>query len=601
MNEHKEIAGASRWPWHWLILFSALLVTAAALAFWGKPGHGLSSFGDFAELGCLVVAAVFTIRNALSSRGASRVFWSFSAAGIVLWLAGVAQWTEYEIFLRKPLPQMPIGDILLFLKLVPMVAALAAEPQTQLTGRFRVLGFLDLSFLLVYWFYFYALWVIPYRYVTYNEGIYNSHFNTIDTLGHILFTIVLGISALRAQGAWRTLYRLYWASFALYTLSSAIANVAIDNGKYYSGGFYDLPLLTAVAGIALFAVLGEQLRFSSLPSVLSREDRSSRVVELFPSRIGMLATLSTPIVGLALASSAGITDKIGRFRVLTTLFAILILSLLLFVKQDFLSRDHVRSFRVASLAYADLTMSHERLLQTEKLASLGRVVARVAGEVKKAMRVTQDSSVYLMTAPGASSVAQGTAEKILTQANRMDALLDNMLGFACESPLEITTADVSQLLSAAVGLTRASRGAVVHIGTRSEGEIPKVAADPSRILQVFVQVIGNALDAMEGSISGSLSITLRLVREQVEIEFADTGTGLSEPDHVFEPFYTTKSVGKGIGLGLSTCYGIVHQHHGVISCRNRDGGGSVFTVRLPIAHVAASTSRATYLAAVEGK
>jgi signal transduction histidine kinase len=66
----------------------------------------------------------------------------------------------------------------------------------------------------------------------------------------------------------------------------------------------------------------------------------------------------------------------------------------------------------------------------------------------------------------------------------------------------------------------------------------------------------------------------------VEIEFADRGIGLQEPERVFDPFYTTKAVGKGIGLGLSTCYGIVRQHGGDISCRNRAGGGAVFTVRL---------------------
>jgi signal transduction histidine kinase len=68
----------------------------------------------------------------------------------------------------------------------------------------------------------------------------------------------------------------------------------------------------------------------------------------------------------------------------------------------------------------------------------------------------------------------------------------------------------------------------------------------------------------------------------VEAEFADTGIGLQEPEHVFDPFYTTKEVGKGIGLGLSTCYGIVRQHQGDITCSNRSGGGAIFTVSLPV-------------------
>jgi signal transduction histidine kinase len=567
-----------QWNRLWLLAFSVVLLTSGALAIWGKPGYALSAFSDLAELGCLVIAAVFMIRNAFASHGASRVFWSFSAIGMVFWIAGVVQWTEYEIFLRQPPPQTPLGDTLLFLKLVPLVAALAAEPQTEPTGRFRIFGFLDLSFLLVYWFYFYAVWVIPYRYVVSDEALYSDHFNSIDTLGHIIFVVVLGMAALRARGGWRTLYRIYWVSFASYTLFANIANVAIDQKKYYSGSLYDLPLHAAVAGIAYFAILGGKLH---LPAVLpGPKSRSSRVLVLLPSRIAMLATLSTPVIGFALLSSAGVPDKIRHFRILTTLLVMLILSLLLFVKQDLLNADLIQSLRLASRAYTSLSSTHQRLLQFEKLASLGQVVARMANEVRKSMDATLKSSSALITDSAAGSATRSMAEKITSQATRTNALLDNMLSFACESPLVITPIDPRQLLSAAIGLTRVGGYAQVQLENGSEGTIPKVAADANRILQVFVQVIGNAADAMQDLDSRSLLITLRVVDQQVEIEFADRGIGLQEPERVFDPFYTTKAVGKGIGLGLSTCYGIVRQHGGDISCRNRAGGGAVFTVRL---------------------
>jgi signal transduction histidine kinase len=600
--EHR-VAGQDppQWSRLWLILFSAVLLIAFFVALWGKPGYALSAFGDLAELGFLLAAAAFMVRNAYASHGASRIFWSFSAAGIVVWIAGAAQWTEYEIFLRVPPPQTPLGDTLLFLKLVPLVAALAAEPQTELTGRFRIFGFLDLSFLLVYWFYFYAIWVIPYRYVVHEEGLYSFHFNTIDSFGHIIFITVLGIAALRAQGTWRSLYRLYWAAFALYTLSSTIANVAIDEGKFYSGGLYDLPVLASVAGIAYFAILGGKLPLRSAPSLLpGGYSRSSRALILLPARIAMLATLSTPVIGFALLGSAGVSDRIGHFRVLTTLLAMLILTLLLSLKQDLLSSDLIRSLREASRAYASLSSTHQRLLQIEKLASLGHVVARVANEVKKAMAATLNSSSALITDASAGSATRSMAEKIVSQAHRTDVLLNNMLSFACESPLEIAPVDLRQLLSAAIGLTRAGRNAHLQLEIKSEGTIPKVAADSSRILQVFLQIIGNAVDAMEEMSSGSLFITMRAVNQQVEVEFADSGIGLHEPERVFDPFYTTKAVGKGIGLGLSTCYGIVRQHSGDIACRNRAGGGAIFTVSLPVVSEEVSGIGLPNFAPVEG-
>lgn len=603
-SETTEHRAPSQVTPHWsrlgLILLSAFLLIAFFVALWGKPGYALSAFGDLAELGLLLVAAASMVRNTYASRGASRIFWAFSAAGIVLWIAGAVQWTEYEIFLRTPPPQTPLGDTLLFLKLVPLVAALAAEPQTELTRRFRIFGFLDLSFLLVYWFYFYAIWVIPYRYVVHEEGTYSFHFNTIDALGHIIFTAVLGIAALRAQGAWRTFYRLYWASFALYTLSSTIANVAIDEGKYYSGGPYDIPILTAVAGIAYFAILGGKLSESSAPSPLPGSyPTSSRALILLPARIAILATLSTPVIGFALLGSASVSGPIGHFRVLTTLLAMLILTLLLSLKQDLLSSDLISSLREASRAYASLSSTHQRLLQTEKLASLGQVVARVANEVKKAMAAALNSALALIS-DAAGSSTRTMAEKIVTQAHRTDALLNNMLSFACESPLEISPVDLHQLLSAAIGLTRVGKNTHLQLEIKSEGTIPDVAADSSRILQVFLQIIGNAVDAMEDMSSGSLLITLREVNRHVEVEFADSGIGMQEPERVFDPFYTTKAIGKGIGLGLSTCYGIVRQHNGDISCQNRAGGGAVFTVSLPVANAEASDIGLPHFAPVEG-
>jgi len=567
----------------WLILFASVLLLAFFVALWGKPGYALSVFGDLAELGFLLVAVAFMIRNVFLSQGATRIFWSFFAAGIFLWIVGVLQWTEYELILRTPRPQTPIGDVLLFLKLVPLFAALAAEPHIELPRRFRIFGFLDLSFLMVYWFYFYAIWVIPYRYVEHEEGLYSFHFDTIDSFGHIIFIAVLGIVALRAQGAWRTLYRLCFVAFALYGISSTLANVAIDEGKYYSGGLYDLPLLASVAGIAYFAVLGSTLPLqsaSSLPPDASAE--SSRTLVLLPARIAMLATLSTPVIGFALLGSATVSYRIGHFRVLTTLLAMLILTLLLSLKQDLLSSDLLRSLREASLAYASLSSTHQRLLQTEKLASLGQVVARVANEVKKAMTATLHASSTLMFDAPPGSATHSMAEKIVNQSNRTDALVNSMLSFACESPLEITPVDLHQLLSAAIGLARVGRNSHLRLDIKSEGIIPKVAADSSRILQVCLQIIGNAVEAMEEMDSGALLITLHKVGQCVEVEFADSGIGLQDPERVFDPFYTTKEVGKGIGLGLSTCYGIVRQHHGDITCRNRPGGGAIFAVSLPV-------------------
>ena len=105
--------------------------------------------------------------------------------------------------------------------------------------------------------------------------------------------------------------------------------------------------------------------------------------------------------------------------------------------------------------------------------------------------------------------------------------------------------------------------------------------DPNQLLQVFYHLISNAVDAMEATRGGVLLIRTLREKGNVIIEFSDTGPGMSEPDKVFDPFYTTKPVGKGTGLGLSICYGVMQEHGGRILGFNRPEGGCTFRLELP--------------------
>jgi signal transduction histidine kinase len=100
-------------------------------------------------------------------------------------------------------------------------------------------------------------------------------------------------------------------------------------------------------------------------------------------------------------------------------------------------------------------------------------------------------------------------------------------------------------------------------------------------MQVFFNIVTNAIDAMAEIGGGKLAIRTQRDRGNVVVLFADTGPGIREPHRVFDPFYTTKPVGKGTGLGLSICYGIVEEHGGKIICYNGQPGGAVFRVELP--------------------
>jgi signal transduction histidine kinase len=101
-------------------------------------------------------------------------------------------------------------------------------------------------------------------------------------------------------------------------------------------------------------------------------------------------------------------------------------------------------------------------------------------------------------------------------------------------------------------------------------------------LQVCLHVTNNALHALTET-GGTLTVTAGLEDSLVVLEFSDNGPGMQEPDRVFDPFYTTRPVGQGPGLGLSVCYGIIQEHNGKITCRNRSEGGAIFRIELPVA------------------
>jgi two-component system NtrC family sensor kinase len=171
--------------------------------------------------------------------------------------------------------------------------------------------------------------------------------------------------------------------------------------------------------------------------------------------------------------------------------------------------------------------------------------------------------------------------KIGHYASRTNVLVESMLSFARETPPQKISLNVNALVERALSLSRAAKNCGIRGNLELDPEIPSVYADPGQLLQVFMHVISNAVDAMEGLTDNEFRISTKLSGDRVIIEFADSGTGLRDLERVFEPFYSTKAVGKGTGLGLSTCYGIVHSHGGEITCRNRPAQGAIFTVALP--------------------
>ena len=114
-------------------------------------------------------------------------------------------------------------------------------------------------------------------------------------------------------------------------------------------------------------------------------------------------------------------------------------------------------------------------------------------------------------------------------------------------------------------------------------DLPLVMGDDNHLLQVFLHLLNNAIDAVQEVGGGEIVVRTQARDDQVVVEVSDTGPGIIEPARVFDPFYTTKPLGQGTGLGLSACYGIIQQHEGTIECENLSPRGAVFRVSLRLA------------------
>ncbi len=156
------------------------------------------------------------------------------------------------------------------------------------------------------------------------------------------------------------------------------------------------------------------------------------------------------------------------------------------------------------------------------------------------------------------------------------------MSFARQVPVERTLLDINTVVANAVQLRNLDlHDSTVKIELELESVLPGVRGDGNQLMQVFFNIISNAVDAMEGTEKGVLTIKTFRNRGNVVVLFTDTGPGMKEAHRVFDPFYTTKPVGKGTGLGLSICFGIMQEHGGKIFCYNGQRGGAVFRVELP--------------------
>lgn len=255
--------------------------------------------------------------------------------------------------------------------------------------------------------------------------------------------------------------------------------------------------------------------------------------------------------------------------------------------------DNANLYESIHTAYQELKEAQEQVVRTEKLASLGKLAASIAHEINNPLAAVLTYIRLMMKLMDKNRFKAERLEDISRYLTTMESeiarcgeIVANLLAFSRQSRIHMQDHSIEEIIEKTMVLIAHDLGMKNIRSIREiEAGLPKVCCDFKQIQQVLLNIIGNASEAMaEG---GDLTVAAKSSATSgfVDIVVSDTGQGIPEDElkNIFEPFYTTKEEGKGVGLGLSVAYGIIARHKGTIEVQSEPGKGAAFKVSLPIA------------------
>ena len=237
-------------------------------------------------------------------------------------------------------------------------------------------------------------------------------------------------------------------------------------------------------------------------------------------------------------------------------------------------------------------LMNEQVIETGKLASIGELAAGIAHEINNPVAIMVEEAGWIQDLLEEEDFARSenldeferALRQINTQGKRCKEITHKLLSFARKTDARLQEFSINDLIEEVVGLSeQRAKYAKVTITPQLDANLPTIQASPSEMQQVFLNLINNAVDAMERQ-GGEIVVATRREKNQLVIEVRDTGPGIppANLDRIFDPFYTTKPVGKGTGLGLSICYGIIKKMGGDISVDSTMDEGTTFVIKIPV-------------------
>jgi nitrogen-specific signal transduction histidine kinase len=569
----------------WISLLMALVLAQTAASLCMSRGEALTVASDIIQGTLLLVATAAFLPNTARSRWPTfhmRLFWILMAAGMLFWLTYQGMWNYFEVIKRQDVPNPFLGDIVLFLHLVPMIAALAVLPHLREDEREERIRMLDFTLLFTWWVFIYIYAVVAWQTVQVEESAYSANFNFVYLTEKLVLLVTLAILAWNTGGGWRRLYVQLLGAGALYASSSYVANWAIGHKIYYSGSIFDIPLSVSIAWMGAIPLLA--LRYN-----LSDSRPAKLVLGVWITRLSMAALFSLLWTAMHSELDPQLPPPVKVFRINASLLTMVVMGIVVFWRQRLLRAELSTFLDKSRSSFNDLKAVQEKLIQSEKLASLGQLVGGAAHEINNPLTAMLGYS-DLLSASNLPAEEQVQAAQIGEQVRRTTALVASLLTFARQAPARLAVVDINSVLQTAARLLAPQLDAEgVSIRLDLTASLPPVLADSNQILHVCMHLAGQIGAQLNREKRPGLSVRTHSQGSVVLVDFAaddPAADPAAQPLSLPWVFYS-EGGDQPLSLSLSACCRIVEDQGGRL-LQLSDPGHGAFRMELQVAPSSAS-------------
>jgi len=413
----------------YILLATAVFLLHLVVAAIAKPSFHLTLFGDAVPCALLLLAFLAARENFRNVSSLLSLFWKLFAGGLFVLLISQSYWLYFDWRRLDSTPSPVLGDSLFLLAHVSFLFALAIRPHSTASGRDLRIRRLDFVLLTLWWFSLYGYYSLPWQVVRQDFSHYNPSVYLLVLIQHLVIVITLVILSARNAPPWRGFYLQLLAAFAFLATGSLVLSLAINNGSYYAGGYYDTSFFLGLYLLTFIPLYGSSLQ--------PREDRKLNrelLQSVWIARIAMMGILSLPVIAMLGLYEKNIPPDVATFRLRLVFGAMLLLGGLVYWKLYLLARELGNLVRLTGESIENLSVVQQEVAHSEKLVALGRLAAGAAHEISNPLTAIFGYSELLTDIPSLSPEDRADAQLIQQQVHRSQAAVNNLRNSLRQTP-----------------------------------------------------------------------------------------------------------------------------------------------------------------------